>query len=85
MSFFSGAALRMLDIQLPSIAIFGKPAQLNCTYELEQDQLYSIKWFHNDNEFYRYLPNDNPPEQFYHTKGLYVDVSIWRLLFKKNK
>lgn len=43
----------MLDIQLPSIAIFGKEAKLNCTYELEQDQLYSIKWFHNENEFYR--------------------------------
>lgn len=38
----------MTDIQLPSIAIFGKAAQLNCTYELGQDQLYSIKWFFND-------------------------------------
>lgn len=47
-SAFTGTALRMTDIQLPSIAIFGKPAQLNCTYELGQDQLYSIKWFFND-------------------------------------
>lgn len=29
-----GNCLRLIDIQLPSIAVFGKPAQLNCTYEL---------------------------------------------------
>ena len=76
-SFFllSANGLRLLDIHLPSIAFYGQAVQLNCTYELEFDQLYSIKWYRDDDEFYRYLPSNFPTEQFYRTRGLYVDVS----------
>ncbi|RWS18488.1 beat protein-like protein, partial [Leptotrombidium deliense] len=52
----------------------GSSVWLNCSYDLETDQLYSIKWYRNDQEFYRYLPNDYPPAQVFTTKGLRVNV-----------
>ena len=32
---------------------------LPCSYDLEDDILYSIKWYRDDKEFYRYLPKGN--------------------------
>ena len=34
----------------------GRDISLLCAYELEQDILYSIKWYRDDKEFYRFLP-----------------------------
>ena len=37
-------------------AEYGRKINLPCTYELEKDVLYSIKWYKEDTEFYRYIP-----------------------------
>ena len=37
-------------------ADLGGDISLACRYELEEDVLYSIKWYRDDQEFYRYLP-----------------------------
>ena len=34
----------------------GRDISLLCVYELEKDVLYSIKWYREDKEFYRFLP-----------------------------
>ena len=32
---------------------------LYCTrFDMEGDSLYSVKWYRNEQEFYRYVPND---------------------------
>ncbi|OTF79042.1 hypothetical protein BLA29_002926 [Euroglyphus maynei] len=41
----------MLEVPSPSYA--GESIELSCIYELEQDKLYSVKWYKNDVEFYR--------------------------------
>ncbi|RWS20178.1 cell adhesion molecule 2-like protein [Leptotrombidium deliense] len=52
---------------------------LNCSYDLENDGLYSIKWFKlnasGSNEFYRFLPNEIPQIQVYNSTGVYFDQS----------
>jgi hypothetical protein len=59
----------------------GDPVWLNCSYELENDELYSIKWYHSNGEshlnteFFRWLPKDIPPGQKYDSRGIYLDVS----------
>lgn len=42
----------------------------------EPDDIYAIKWYKNDEEFYRYLPNAQPKESIYETNGIQLDVSI---------
>ena len=34
----------------------GRDISMACVYELEEDILYSIKWYRDDKEFYRFLP-----------------------------
>lgn len=42
----------------------------------EEEILYSIKWYKDNEEFYRYIPKVNPPQQSYRVEGIRVDVSI---------
>ncbi|GFQ77655.1 ig-like domain-containing protein [Trichonephila clavata] len=67
-------ALRLAKLDVSSAVIRGEPAWLNCSYTLEGDELYSVKWYKNNVEFYRFLPTDRPPGQKYDLQGVYVDL-----------
>lgn len=41
----------------------------------EKQRLYSVKWYKDNEEFYRYVPKSNPPQQSYRVEGIRVDVS----------
>ncbi|KAF8794739.1 hypothetical protein HNY73_002681 [Argiope bruennichi] len=66
-------ALKMLELQVPPSIMSGQPITLNCTFDLEGDTLYSIKWYKNNVEFYRYILSDRPPGQKYPLQGIYLD------------
>ncbi|GFR03204.1 uncharacterized protein TNCT_640921 [Trichonephila clavata] len=68
-------AFRIVMLDVPSPTILGESVELTCSYELDNEQLYSVKWYKNDVEFYRYVPNDWPPGQFLPLPGIRVDVS----------
>lgn len=72
-------ALRMLMLEVPSPAVNGESVELRCSFDLENDNLYSIKWYKNNTEFYRYVPKDWPPGQYLPIPGVRVDVSIYSL------
>ncbi|XP_068213305.1 uncharacterized protein [Palaemon carinicauda] len=48
--------LRGIDV--PLYAFAGGTATLSCTYDLRATRLYSLKWYHNYTEFYRYVPTE---------------------------
>ncbi|XP_075675561.1 uncharacterized protein LOC113798609 isoform X2 [Dermatophagoides pteronyssinus] len=68
-------SLRLVMLEVPSPSYAGESIELNCIYELEQDKLYSVKWYKNDVEFYRYVPKDWPPGQFLPINGISVDLA----------
>ena len=39
------------------------------------ETLYSVKWYKDNEEFYRYVPKANPPQNSYKVDGIRVDVS----------
>lgn len=49
--------------------------KLECDYDLENALLYSIKWYFEDNEFYRFVPKESPPTRVFLVPGISVDVS----------
>lgn len=49
--------------------------RLGCKYDLDGDVLYSVKWYKDGNEFYRYVPRDMPPALVFPLNGINVDVS----------
>ncbi|KAH9640938.1 hypothetical protein HF086_003028 [Spodoptera exigua] len=53
-------SLKSLQIHVPKAVLTGHDAELMCTYELEGAQLYSIRWYRNMIEFYRYVPKESP-------------------------
>ncbi|XP_077564020.1 uncharacterized protein LOC144179514 [Haemaphysalis longicornis] len=70
-----GCGLRLLRLDVPSVARRGEPIWLNCSYDLERDQLYSVKWYKNNVEIYRYLPSETPRVKVYNMPGIHIDVS----------
>jgi hypothetical protein len=38
------------------------------------EALYSVKWYKDGYEFYRYVPRDHPPAQVFDQNGVYVNV-----------
>lgn len=48
----------------------------NRKFSETSEALYSVKWYKDNEEFYRYLPKSNPPQHSYRVEGIRVDVSI---------
>ncbi|XP_075215023.1 synaptogenesis protein syg-2-like [Lycorma delicatula] len=68
--------LRGLKISVPEAVIRGNPVFLSCDYDLENGEaLYSIKWYREDHEFYRYVPKESPPTRVFSLPGVLVDIS----------
>lgn len=68
------SCLRLVRLDVPHAILNGDSIWLNCSFDLEADELYSVKWYKNNVEFYRYLPSDNPPAQKYDLLGVYLDL-----------
>lgn len=61
---------------IPQAVKRGSNALFTCNYDMENDTLYSVKWYKGKREFYRYTPKENPAMKvFPMTSGLNVEVS----------
>ncbi|XP_046972789.1 uncharacterized protein LOC124539435 [Vanessa cardui] len=67
--------LKSLQIHVPKAVLTGRDAALMCTYELEGAQLYSIRWYRNMIEFYRYVPKESPATKVFPVAEIKVDVA----------
>ncbi|XP_015922499.1 uncharacterized protein [Parasteatoda tepidariorum] len=67
-------SLRLVSLDVPEKVARGQGIKLTCGYDLEGDVLYSIKWYRDDVEFFRYVPTDRPPGQFFPLQGIKVDI-----------
>lgn len=68
--------LRLVQLRVPSYTVRDNPARLECLYDLDGESLYSVKWYKDGNEFYRYVPRDMPPAQLFPLPGVSVNVSV---------
>lgn len=48
-------------------------ADLFCEYELNTT-VYAVKWYKEENEIYRYIPDDEPNKKIFHAEGVHIDV-----------
>ncbi|XP_036340061.1 uncharacterized protein LOC118749371 [Rhagoletis pomonella] len=68
-------SLRLVEVRIPNYVVKGSSALLECLYDLDGESLYSVKWYKDGNEFYRYVPRDMPPAQTFLLPGVSVEVS----------
>ena len=70
----------MIRITGPNSVNNGDEITLTCLYDLGRDSIYSIKWYKDAFEMYRYVPTDNPEFKIFGGNGLQLDVSIFLLV-----
>ncbi|XP_066256488.1 junctional adhesion molecule 2A-like [Euwallacea similis] len=67
------SGLKWVRVNVPQFKVPGENAQLHCDYDLGNDSLYSVKWYKEHEEFYRYVPKSRPPDNSYKVEGVLVD------------
>lgn len=68
--------LRLKEIRIPNHTVRNTTARFECQYDLDGEALYSVKWYKDGNEFYRYVPRDEPPVQIFPLQGIRINVSV---------
>lgn len=79
--FVGSAAIQNVKIILPPIVEAGTSATLLCLYDLEGATLYSVQWYRGQFEFFRFIPNENPPIKVFEVPGIFVEASIFLKVF----
>lgn len=60
---------------MPKEAEVGSSIELRCEWRiLGGSNLYSVKWYKDDHEFFRYLPDSNQRTQIFPRPGVKVEV-----------
>ncbi|XP_076548546.1 uncharacterized protein LOC143306091 [Osmia lignaria lignaria] len=63
-----------VKIKVPNEAKMGSSVELECEWHLYGPSgLYSVKWYKDDHEFFRYIPEDNPRIQTFPQPGIKID------------
>lgn len=62
--------LRMKQLIVPKHVARGETIRLECDFELDNEKLYSVKWYKDGNEFYRYVPQEKPPAMAFNLPGV---------------
>lgn len=52
-------AIRLEHVEVPNVVAVGESATLLCDVDLERDELYSIKWYKDNEEFYQVSLKNN--------------------------
>jgi len=67
--------LRNVGVIVPAAVSPGDTVTLQCSYDLEGDELYTVKWYKGRQEFFRYVPKELPHTRVFPLPGVNVDVS----------
>jgi len=68
--------VRMVEMVVPSQVMLGERAVLECRFDMEGEELYSVKWYKAGHEFYRYIPGDRDQRvTTFSLPGITVDKS----------
>lgn len=70
-----GRALHIVNFQVPSI-IDPRAEVINllCDYDLDGSELYSVQWYKDGIEFFKFTPFSSPPGYFYDGSNIFVDI-----------
>ncbi|XP_050421947.1 uncharacterized protein LOC126834218 [Adelges cooleyi] len=68
-----GEAVKMLGVKVPAYIFMGDSVQLFCNYDMQMDKLYSVTWYKDNEEFYRFVPSSKHLKHSYNMDGITVD------------
>lgn len=65
----------MVSLKVPAATDIFRPVTLTCEYDLQSGNLYSVKWYKDESEFFRYMPDYKPHCLAFARPGISLDVS----------
>ncbi|KFB46626.1 AGAP009829-PA-like protein [Anopheles sinensis] len=68
--------LKDVRVSVPVAIKRGDNANLICHYDMEGDELYSVKWYKGKREFYRYTPKEIPALKSFVATGFAVEQPL---------
>ncbi|KAA0192117.1 hypothetical protein HAZT_HAZT001621 [Hyalella azteca] len=69
------SGVRVLAVDVPPYVNRGDDAELECHYDLAHLQLYSLKWYRDDDEFFRFMPSEDPAQVVLPVPGVQVEMA----------
>nr|XP_018897727.1 PREDICTED: cell adhesion molecule 2-like [Bemisia tabaci]XP_018897728.1 PREDICTED: cell adhesion molecule 2-like [Bemisia tabaci] len=68
--------LKDIRVEVPQYRVRGEDAVLKCHYDLENDSLYAVKWYKENEEFYRFVQRAHPQITSYRVEGIKIDLEL---------
>ena len=69
------AEIQITKLSVPPYVSRGDQVEMRCQYALASYELYSIKWYKDDDEFFRFIPSEIPSKYELKVSGVKVNVS----------
>ncbi|RWS22587.1 cell adhesion molecule 2-like protein, partial [Leptotrombidium deliense] len=72
------SCLRLNRVDVPNIVTKGSSISLHCDFDLESASLYSVKWYKNNVEFYRFMIlgiNQKAEHKYFAQPGISVEMN----------
>ncbi|XP_011148142.1 uncharacterized protein LOC105188411 [Harpegnathos saltator] len=66
--------LSNVSIHIPLAVAAGTTVNMSCTYDLQSETLYTVKWY-KGSEFFRYIPKEMPPIGVFGELGAKVETN----------
>ncbi|KOX81021.1 hypothetical protein WN51_05708 [Melipona quadrifasciata] len=71
-----GTSIQLLKLDVPKMVDpRWEKVVLRCEYDLGGEELYSVKWYKDGAEFFRFMPSSMPAGRDFSVDGVYVDVN----------
>jgi hypothetical protein len=67
------AGLRLTNMTAPALQDPRKDMELHCRFDMGGEELYAVKWYKDDHEFFRYTPAASVTITQYPVIGVHVD------------
>ncbi|CAG7786587.1 unnamed protein product, partial [Allacma fusca] len=75
-------SLKMFRVDVPLHVLNGDSVTLKCQFSLDKkEHIYSVRWYKDNEEFFRYLPRFKPQIVAHKVEGVHVDVSSCDISF----
>ena len=67
--------ISLKNVSIPHYGVKDGTISLLCDFDIESDVLLDLKWYKNEEEFFRYIPTAKPNILTFSVEGVSVDVS----------
>ncbi|XP_071551219.1 uncharacterized protein [Panulirus ornatus] len=71
-----GEEVVVSQLDVPELVGRGDDVELGCHWKVPLDKLYSVKWYLNDREFFRYMPEEEPNIAVHPLPGVNVNREL---------